>query len=82
MKTLRTPGHARSQLLRRCIGVALLLAALFVAASGVRENPEVLVFARDVKAGQEISAADVHTVRIPQDAIPADSSLTPLQRMP
>ena len=75
LKTLRTPGHARSQLLRRLVGVGLLLAALFVAASGLRDNPEILVFARDVGAGQELRAEDVHTTRVPQDAIPTNGAL-------
>lgn len=74
-KTLQTPGHARSQLLRRLAGVALLLAALFVAASGLRDNPQVLVFARDVGAGQELRAEDVHTIRVPQDAIPTHGAI-------
>lgn len=75
VKTLQTPGHARSQLLRRLVGMGLLLAALFVAASGLRDNPEVLVFARDVGAGQELEAEDVHTIRVAQDAIPTNGTL-------
>lgn len=52
-----------------------MLAALFVAASGLRDNPEILVFARDVGAGQELRAEDVHTIRVPQEAIPTNGAL-------
>lgn len=72
---LTTPGYARSQFIRRVIGVILVLAAAVVALSGMRENPEVLVFARDVDAGQELTAEDTHLVRVPHDVIPDEGAV-------
>ena len=72
---LTTPGYARSQFIRRVIGVILVLAAVVVALSGLRESPEVLVFAHDVDAGQELTAEDTHLVRVPHDVIPDEGAL-------
>src|SRR5699024_4822448 len=72
---LTVPGYARAQFIRRDIGVILVLAAAVVALSGMRENPEVLVFARDVDAGQELTAEDTHLVRVPHDVIPDEGAL-------
>ena len=75
LQILKTPGYQRSQFIRRALGLVLVLAAALVALSGLRENPEVVVFARDVDAGRALTAEDVATVRVPEEIIPAADAL-------
>lgn len=75
LQILKTPGYQRSQFIRRALGLVLVLAAALVALSGLRENPEVVVFARDVDAGRALTADDVATVRVPEEIIPAAGAL-------
>lgn len=76
VRTLHTPGHARSQLIRNFLAIALVITAALVALSGMRENPEVVVFARDVEAGAELRAEDLTTIRIAESAIPSSATFT------
>ncbi|SDS30155.1 SAF domain-containing protein [Corynebacterium timonense] len=68
---LRTPSHRRSVLIRRVLALALVVAAVFSAASTRAREPEVLVFARDVAAGTVVSSEDVELRRLPASAVPA-----------
>ena len=74
--TLTTPGHARQVLLRRFLAVLLLVAAAASALLGIRERPEVFVFAREVKAGQSLALDDIALRRQTADALP-NSALQP-----
>lgn len=75
LQLLKTPGYARAQFIRRLISAVLICAAVAVAIGGLRDNPEVAVFSRDIDAGQVLTAEDVHTIRVPQEVIPAAEAL-------
>ncbi|HLR48261.1 MAG TPA: hypothetical protein VK089_04220, partial [Corynebacterium sp.] len=51
LQLLKTPGYARAQFIRRLISAVLICAAVAVAIGGLRDNPEVAVFSRDIDAG-------------------------------
>src|SRR5699024_4265271 len=72
---LTTPADARSQSIPRVTGVLLSLSTAVFALSRMRENPEVRVSAREVDAGQELTAEDTHLVRVPHDVIPDEGAL-------
>ena len=75
LQLLKTPGYARAQFIRRLISAVLICAAVAVAIGGLRDNPEVAVFSRDIDAGQVLTAEDVRTIRVPQEIIPAAEAL-------
>ena len=68
---LSTPGRGRTLILRRGLAGALVLAAGLSAAAGVREHPQVYVFARNVPAGSVVGDGDVELRRVPKEVIPA-----------
>src|SRR5699024_10371081 len=72
---LKTSAYQRSQFIRRARARVLVLAAAIVAPSGLRESPEVVVFASDVDGGRALTAEDVATVRVPEEIIPAAGAL-------
>src|SRR5699024_11848981 len=55
LQLLKTPGYARAQFIRRLISAVLICAAVAVAIGGLRDNPEVAVFSRDIDAGQVLT---------------------------
>lgn len=69
---LRTPGYRRSVVIRRAVAIALVaIAAAQLLFGAAREDPAVLVFARDVAPGAALTADDVELRRLPADAVPA-----------
>src|SRR5699024_12554216 len=75
LQLLKTPGYQRSQFIRRALGLVDVLAAALVALSGLRENPGVVVFARDVEAGRALTAVEVPAVRGPAGILAAADAL-------
>ena len=71
LHVLRTPGHQRSVILRRIAATVLLLAAAASALASTREQPRVVVMARDVAAGETLVLSDVSVARVPSSALPA-----------
>ncbi len=71
LHVLRTPGHQRSVILRRIAATGLLLAAAASALASTREQPRVVVMARDVAAGETLALSDVSVARVPSSALPA-----------
>lgn len=71
LHVLRTPGHQRSVILRRIAATVLLLAAAASALASTREQPRVVVMARDVAAGETLALSDVSVARVPSSALPA-----------
>lgn len=68
---LRTPGYRRSVVIRRAVAIALVaIAAAQLLFGAAREDPAVLVFARDVAPGAALTADDVELRRLPGDAVP------------
>lgn len=68
--TLRTPGHRRSMLVRRLLALALLGAAALSILSSRSQQPETIVFARDVAAGSLLRPGDLALRRLPRAAVP------------
>lgn len=77
-RVLTTPGWRRSLLLRRTLAL-LLLAAAGVAGlrSVASQDPGVVVFARDLAAGQAVTAGDVEVRAVPPDLIPEGALTSP-----
>lgn len=71
LHVLRTPGHQRSVILRRVTAAVLLVAAAASALASTREQPRVVVMARDVAAGETLALSDVSVARVPSSALPA-----------
>lgn len=71
LHVLRTPGHRRSVLLRRVMAAVLLVTAAASALASTREQPRVVVMARDVAAGETLAPGDVSVARVPSSALPA-----------
>lgn len=71
LHVLRTPGHQRSIILRRVTAAVLLVAAAASALASTREQPRVVVMARDVAAGETLALSDVSVARVPSSALPA-----------
>lgn len=71
LHVLRTPGHRRSVLLRRVMAAVLLVTAAASALASTREQPRVVVMARDVAAGETLALGDVSVARVPSSALPA-----------
>lgn len=71
LHVLRTPGHQRSVILRRLTAAVLLGAAAASALASTREQPRVVVMARDVAAGETLALSDVSVARVPSSALPA-----------
>lgn len=69
---MTTPGWRRSLLLRRAAALVLLAAAVVTAlrSAGV-EDPQVVVFVRDVAAGRAVTADDVELRAVPPEFVPA-----------
>lgn len=68
---LRTPGYRRSVIIRRIVAAVLVgVAALQIIVGASRDDPAVVVFARDVAPGTALSADDVHLRRLPEEVIP------------
>ena len=70
-RALRTPGRARSVVVRRGAALVLLSLAAANAAGSVRAHPEVLVVTADLPAGHVLTPADVELRRVPASLIPA-----------
>lgn len=70
LRVLRTPGRARSVLVRRLAAFACILAAGLNFLMDRRAEPEVLVFARSVAPGSVLSATDFTYARLPQAVTP------------
>lgn len=65
------PGHRRSVLLRRVVAAALVVAAVIsAAASRLESDPSVVVFARPLAVGTEVSAEDLRLSPFPSRLIP------------
>ena len=71
LQLLRTPGHRRSVLLRRMLACVLLVAAGLSAVASTREQPRVVVIAREVNAGEKLTRDDVSLARVPSSLLPA-----------
>lgn len=68
---LRTPGYRRSVIIRRIVAVVLVIAAALHVIVGVsRDDPAVVVFAREVAPGTTLTGEDVALRRLPADAVP------------
>ena len=68
---LRTPGYRRSVAIRRAVAIALVaVAAAQLLLGAAREDPAVLVFAREVAPGVALTTDDVELRRLPHTAVP------------
>lgn len=77
-RTLTTPGWRRNLLLRRTLALVLLAAAGTAALrSALASDPGVVVFARDLTAGQAVTTGDVEVRPVPPDLIPAGALTSP-----
>lgn len=63
--------RAHSTLLRKVAAGFLVLAACALAITSGEQSKTVVTAARDLSAGEEVSAADVTLTRVPRSAIPA-----------
>ena len=61
LRSIRTPGHRRSLLVRRVLAAVLIIGAGLSALHARRELPQAVVFARDVPAGSALQAAVSYT---------------------
>ena len=71
LQLLRTPGYRRSVFLRRVLACVLLVAAGLSAVASSREQPRVVVMAREVSAGEKLTRDDVSLARVPSSLLPA-----------
>lgn len=71
LRTLRTPGWRRSLLLRRLAALVLLLLAAVSALHNARDTgPHALVVARDIAAGESVTASDFVIAGVPTHLLP------------
>jgi hypothetical protein len=77
---LTTPGWRRTVLLRRCLAIVLLLAALALALRQAgASDARALVFTRTVAAGETLSPDDVTPVPVPDHLLPASALTDPAE---
>lgn len=68
---LRTPGYRRSVAIRRAVAAVLVIvAAAQLLLGAAREDPAVLVFAREVAPGVALTTDDVELRRLPLTVVP------------
>lgn len=71
-RILTTPGWHRSLLIRRTAAVLLITVALVLGLrQATQEQPQALVFNRDIQAGESVSSEDVEKIAVPPHLLPA-----------
>lgn len=81
LRSIRTPGHRRSLLVRRVLAAVLIIGAGLSALHARRELPQAVVFARDVPAGSALQAEDLTLAPVPSHILPDSAVDTDLEKL-